>query len=370
MSSPASVGSRVTGDVLMVGSLPYPDAETAFRAAAAGLGDRVSCLTDGEPAERQLWVWYLPQFIYSNHPDLIETHHPADPTSQPTEEQGVQRGASEAFWWHFKVKDGVEELRFDLGYGRFAIESYAVFTRLRNDGVIPAGVKFQVALPTATSAVDPFAPDQRDRELMEAAYRDAIDRNIQEMLDHIPVEELVIQYDAAWEICDVAIGDENYYPFWPQRTTAEKIDHHLGLLRGLAAVVPPDVALGYHWCYGTAGGWPMVAMEDLSLCVDLANRAVAEAPRKVDYIHMPVAETADDAFYAPLADLNVGDTRIFLGLVHFHEEDTETFEARVATAHRYLPDFGIAAVCGYGREDPEKAGDIFALHRACADLLS
>jgi hypothetical protein len=38
------------------------------------------------------------------------------------------------------VRDGVTDLRFDdLGYGRFALDAYAELTRLRDEGVIPAG---------------------------------------------------------------------------------------------------------------------------------------------------------------------------------------------------------------------------------------
>ena len=82
---------------------------------------------------------------------------------------------------------------------------------------------------------------------------------------------------------------------------------------------------------------------------------------------MPVDVTSADAFYAPLADLEVGDTKIYLGLVHHHEETNDAFEARVTTAKKYLSDFGVAAVCGYGRVNPEEAGDIFKMHIECAD---
>jgi hypothetical protein len=117
------------------------------------------------------------------------------------------------------------------------------------------------------------------------------------------------------------------------------------------------------------GGWPMVDMTDLGLCVELANAAVAAAHRHLDFIHMPVDVTSDDAFYGPLANLDVGDTKIYLGLVHFHEETSDAFRARVATAQKYLSDFGVAAVCGYGRANPDEAGDIFKMHVECAELL-
>ena len=139
MTSTTEIKSRVKGDVLLVGSLPYPNSEMALREAAQGVGQYVACLTDGEPGERQFWVQYLPEFIFTNHPDLVETHHPQfAPDVQPVDEEGVQRGAGEPFWWTFAIKEGVKDLRFDLGYGDFALESYKIFAHLQGEGEIPA----------------------------------------------------------------------------------------------------------------------------------------------------------------------------------------------------------------------------------------
>jgi hypothetical protein len=55
--------------------------------------------------------------------------------------------------------------------------------------------------------------------------------------------------------------------------------------------------------------------------------------------------------------------------VHFHEETGDAFRARVAIAEKYLSDFGVAAVCGYGRANAGEAGDIFKMHVECAELL-
>ena len=41
----------------------------------------------------------------------------------------------------------------DLGYARAATESYEVFRRLRAEGVIAPGTRFQVALPTPTAVI-------------------------------------------------------------------------------------------------------------------------------------------------------------------------------------------------------------------------
>jgi hypothetical protein len=112
----------------------------------------------------------------------------------------------------------------------------------------------------------------------------------------------------------------------------------------------------------------MTAMADLRLCVDLSNDTVPRAGRRVDYVHMPVPVDPGPEFFAPLADLDIGDTKVYLGLVH-HEDGIEGARRRIALAGEVLPEFGIAAVCGYGREDPAAVGDVLALHRACAAEL-
>jgi hypothetical protein len=371
MSEQTISPQRAVGDIHLVGSLPFSDAESAFRSTAHSLGGRVAALPDGEPGQRKFWVNYMPQFIFSNHPDLTAIHIPdaGGPEAQPVEDEGVRPGAALAYRWTFKINDDVDVFAFDLGYGEFALESWATFKRLRDAGGIPAGTRFQVSLPSTVSAIDGFFESADDRERAHRAYEQAIAKNVQEILAVVPAEDILFQIDFCIEVIDAAIGDETYYPFWEDRTYAEKLALHLGELTSLEDVFPEEAPLGIHLCFGTWGGWPMVDMKDLSLCVELANKAVAMSHRHLDFIHMPVDVTSADAFYAPLADLDVGDTRIYLGLVHHHEESSDAFSARVATAKKYLSDFGVAAVCGYGRVNPDEAGDIFKMHIECADLL-
>ncbi len=126
--------------------------------------------------------------------------------------------------------------------------------------------------------------------------------------------------------------------------------------------------LGIHWCYGTWGGWPMKDMGDLSACVRMSNEAKQRSAHDLSYIHMPVVAEPDDAFFAPLDDLDIGDTVVYLGLVH--TDGAEGCRERIALAHRHLDHFGIGAVCGYGRVDPAELPDIFRLHQACSHVLS
>jgi len=103
--------------------------------------------------------------------------------------------------------------------------------------------------------------------------------------------------------------------------------------------------VGYHFCFGTFGGWPRFAPPDLGQTVNLANAFVAASARPVDWLHIPALDRVDEAFYRPLADLKPGGARVYLGLIH----SMNTYKARLAVARKFLPDFGVAAYCGFGR---------------------
>ncbi len=77
-----------------------------------------------------------------------------------------------------------------------------------------------------------------------------------------------------------------------------------------------EAALGFHFCFGTFGGWPRFAPTDLGRAVELINAAVKATGRQVDWVYIPTLDRTDDEFYAPLANLDVGDARVYLGLIH------------------------------------------------------
>jgi hypothetical protein len=62
----------------------------------------------------------------------------------------------------------------------------------------------------------------------------------------------------------------------------------------------------------------------------------------------PTLDRTDDAFYAPLGKLDTKGARIYLGAIH----NMATLKERVAAARKFLPDFGLAAYCGFGRTPP------------------
>jgi hypothetical protein len=360
--------SGLGGDVLLVGSMPFDDVEEVFRAAAARLRGHVGCLPDGEIGPRKNWVGMLPELVFSGHPALEELRAPGGELEQPEPAEDAPPVEEIEGFWTFRVRPGAD-LRFaDLRYAGFAKESYEVFSRLRDEGTIEPGIRFQLCLPAPNSAIVAFFEDVENWPRVQRAYMDRLAEEIDEVLERIPADDLVVQFDHAWEVVDLAMGERNYFRFWPRATFAEKYERHVSWVEELSRTVPEEALLGYHWCYGTWGGWPMTAMEDLSLCVRLSNDAVRRSARRVDYVHMPVVRDPDDAFFEPLVELDVGETRVFLGLIH--ETDVEGFARRLELAHCYLRDFGVAGVCGYGRLDPNELPAVLDAHAACAGALS
>ena len=148
-----------------------------------------------------------------------------------------------------------------------------MFRRLRDEGVIDHDVRFQLASGHVL-AIDWSFENPDDWPALHRAYNDRMRRD-RAALDEIPADDLVIQWDVAWEFVDLAIGDKRLFAFFPQLTVEEKFQRYAAQLDELWQGIPDEALLGYHWCYGTWGGWPMVAMEDLSLCVRMSNEARA-----------------------------------------------------------------------------------------------
>ena len=80
----------------------------------------------------------------------------------------------------------------------------------------------------------------------------------------------------------------------------------------------------------------------------IANAAIHAAGRRMDWVNIPTLDVIEDRFFAPLADLNFSETRVFLGAIH----NNTTLKARLKVAQKYLPKFGLSAYCGFGRLEP------------------
>lgn len=344
--------------LMLVGSVPYDTVEEVFETFGAGLGDRLIAMPDGEVGPRRHWISKVHYQVFAGHPEL-------EVLRRPEYENGAERlyPRSAADSWLFKVRDGVDKVRFGdpgwrLGYARDALNSWFVFRTLREKGALPAGMRFQVSLPSVNSVLAPRVfPEPGDLEKIKPGYEEAVKAELQTIVDRIPAADLAIQWDCATELQDAYGAVAGLDP-------DTMVERNVGQFRRLCPVVPDEALLGFHLCFGTLGGWPRFAPDDLSGAVALANAFVEGTGRRVDWVHIPVLDRSDDAFFAPLADLRPGGAAVYLGMVHH----MDGFADRLASARKYLPGFGIGAFCGFGREDPGTLRGVLDDHLKAAAL--
>ena len=343
----------MSGQLLLVGSIPLDTPQEVFQSFGAPLGKFLFAMPDGEVGPRRHWISRVHYQVLAAHPELEVVQRPAP------DENGIERqhprNAADAWW--FKVKDGVSQVRFGdpgwrLGYARDAINSYFVFNVMKEKGVLPSHLRFQVSIPMVNSVLPPrIFPDQTDLDRIRPGYEAATCAEIATIVQKIPAKDLAIQWDCSTEVQDS-------YGAIPGFPLEGAIERNLSEVRNLAPNIPRDVALGYHFCFGTLGGWPRFQPEDLSQVVELANGFVEASGRPVDWIHIPVLDRTDDAFYAPLQGLNPQGARVYLGAIH----NMSRFKERIATARKYLPDFGLGAYCGFGRQPTSELPHILNDH--------
>jgi hypothetical protein len=347
-------------NLLLVGSVPLDTVEDVMRTFGAPLARHLPALPDGEVGERRSWVNRLGYQVFNGHMDLDTIRRP-----KPVDgvEQLLPRSREDS--WQFKVRPGVERVRFGnpgsrLGYARDAVNSYFVFRTLREKGILPDGLRFQISIPMVNSVVRPlYFPDPEDLARIRPGFEAALAAEVAAILDKIPHQDLAIQWDCAWELQAVCGAGKAV----PQEL---EIETHVPAIGRLSNAIPQAVQLGFHFCFGTFGGWPAFAPDDLGRPVDLINAAVVRTGRRVDWVHIPTLDRVDEEFYAPLARLDAKGARVYLGAIH----NMATLKRRVDVARKFLPDFGLAAYCGFGRTPPGEMPRILEDHLAAVEIAT
>ena len=331
--------------VHLVGSVPLGGAEDVFRVANSILGGRLRRIPDGETGERINWIGWQARFIGSNpHFEMIPPN-PTDYAPLP----------------HFQLRSPLSsgEITFEqLGYADAAKTSYAVFSQLKQAGLIPAATRFQVSLPTPLAPIIAFIVP-RDQAVVEPAYEAAMFAELDQIAAAIPHHELSIQWDVAVEFGILERATPTSFED-AKKVVVER------LVR-LGNRVPVDIELGYHLCYGDAGHKHFIEPEDASKLVEVANAISAGVRRQINWIHMPVPRNrTDDAYFAPLRHLHLHpETELYLGLVHF-TDGVEGTRRRIAAAQKVVADFGVATECGMGRRNAATIPELLRIHSEVA----
>jgi hypothetical protein len=342
--------------VHFVGSIPLPDSETVFRTLSAAVGRHLIRLPDGESGIRKTWIRFLQDVLAKDPAIEIATDMPPFRFVQ----------------WDGKlireiprlcVKPGatLDSARIRTGYAEMAIESWAVFERLQKAGTIPAGVKFQISIPT------PVAPTYNnivpsDRQKLLAALTPHFIGEVAKIAKALPNDRIAIQ----WDVCQEVLAWENYYDQGPVDFRTETID----VLRRIGDGVPAGIEMGYHLCYGSPADEHLVQPKDMGVMVEMTNAIVAGVGRSIQFFHMPVPKNrTDDAYFAPLKGLKFGpETELYLGLIHYNDAAGDA--ARLAAARRYARVDGVGTECGMARGDPARLPALLAAHAKAVEAAA
>jgi len=338
----------------LVGSVPLKSADDVFLTAARDLGDRLERIPDGETGDRIEWIHFqLPIIAATPGMTSVDFVFPDEIELPPDVPREGSLFAPES-------EEATAGLAFgNLRYADEAIASYQRFRELKEAGEIPDHMRFQVSLPTALAVMSWFAPEARPA--VEPAYEGALLREVEKIVSAIPHDQLAIQFDLCIEV--FMLEDYPLLPPWFDDVLGGILDR----VEAHANAVPDDVELGFHLCYGDWKGQRQAEPTDAGNLVLLANAVTDRITRPVAWIHLPVPRGMDAGPWAPpLADLKLRDeTRLYLGLVHGPDSLEESRELAELCA-QYVPEFGVATVCGIGRQPEEAVEPILAVHRELA----
>ena len=336
---------------LLVGSVPLDSSEEVFETMSEQLGDRLKRIPDGETGPRYIWIGWQLEVLKG-----VEGLEYVPPPPDAYTPQGTVR-----------VKDGVDpkSIVFDnLGYADEALKSWAIFKRKQDAGEIPAETRFQVSIPPPIAIASAYLQENFDD--VKDAYEAGIFNEVQRIVDGIPHDKLAIQ----WDVCVEVWWFEGWLPV-PFSPVLEGIVEQL---TRCANTVPEGVELGIHFCYGDYEHQHLREPEDIQACVTIFNGIAQSIKRNIDWAHFPVPiERDDDKYFEPLKALaDRPECEIFIGLVHIRD-GAEGAERRMATAHKFVKEFGIATECGMGRRTEGRGGskdeliELLKIHAAVSD---
>ena len=334
--------------VHLVGSIPLPDSETVFRTVCRALGASIKRIPDGETGDRSRWIWFQRNML-ENHPDM-EIDASVEPFRLFQWDGKLLR---ETPWIKFKDSADPSTSSFPTGYRDAAVESYQVFARLQEEGVIGPAVRFQVSIPSPMATAYMYITPKA-REAYLPAYERALAHAVSGILGAIPHDRLAIQ----WDVCQEVLLFEDYFEGRPAGYKQQIFDE----LARIGSLVPEKVELGYHLCYGSPADEHLIMPKDMAILLEISNGITSRLSRRLDFLHLPVPKDRTDAgYFEPLRSLSVPEsTEVMLGLIHY--DDAQGDAARINTASDFLESFGVATECGWGRTDPARLNGLLESH--------
>jgi hypothetical protein len=331
------------------GGVNLADAETVMREIAARVPAGVRRIPDGETGDRQQWIffqlqkfWQTPGLEEAGTVDLTEGYE-----QMPKVRVAAGMSPGDIAWPN-------------LGYADAYQGSFEIFRRLQDEGLIPAGVRFQVEYPTPLASINAWIVED-DQAPLEASYERALFADLDRLLAGVPHDRLAVQWDVAVEFGILELGFG--------AGTARTIDDVVTRLVRCVEHVPADVPVGLHLCYGDYRHRHFKEPESLELQVRVAGLLAGRAGRPVNFFAFTVPQyQRERAYFEPLRSLDVpAGTELYFALVPYHpaEQAEGTTAEQVRLVDEYLGDreWGICTECGMARAERQDIPMLLDLHR-------
>ena len=337
------------------GSVNLDDAESVMREIAARIPSGLRRIPDGETGDRGNWIYFqLQKFLQL--PWLVPTR-PLDAADGEYDQLPQLR-----------LADGTDPAQVswpDLGYADAYLGSYKVFAALREQGVIPPGVRFQVEYPTPLASISGYIVPEQQQALLDS-YERAMFADLGRLLAAVPANEVAVQWDVAVEF---GILEEAFAP-----GGAQAFDAIIAALARCVDQVPAGIPVGLHLCYGDYGHQHFMQPESLALQVRVLNAVTTAAGRPVSFVSFTVPQDQrEESYFAPLAGLAADPvTELNFALVPYHPAEqaqgttgdlVRFIDAALAASPGGRRDWGVCTECGMGRVSRDEILALLDLHR-------
>ena len=337
------------------GSVNLDDAESVMREIAARIPSGLRRIPDGETGDRGNWIYFqLQKFLQL--PWLVPTR-PLDAADGEYDQLPQLR-----------LADGTDPAQVswpDLGYADAYLGSYKVFAALREQGVIPPGVRFQVEYPTPLASISGYIVPEQQQALLDS-YERAMFADLGRLLAAVPANEVAVQWDVAVEF---GILEEAFAP-----GGAQAFDAIIAALARCVDQVPAGIPVGLHLCYGDYGHQHFMQPESLALQVRVLNAVTTAAGRPVSFVSFTVPQDQrEESYFAPLAGLAADPvTELNFALVPYHPaeqaqgttgDQVRFIDAALAASPGGRRDWGVCTECGMGRVSRDEILALLDLHR-------
>ncbi|MGH3191297.1 MAG: hypothetical protein ACRDPY_45205 [Streptosporangiaceae bacterium] len=336
------------------GSVNLADTESVMREIASRVPSGLQRLPDGETGDRGNWILFQLQ-RFMQWPSLTTAQ--AGDGGQGDYERPPQ----------LQLADGVDPAEMtwpNLGYADAYLASHKTFVALREQGIVPEGVRFQVEYPTPMASIGAYIVADQQATLLPS-YEQAMFADLDRVLAAIPPGEVAVQWDVAVEF---GVLEEAFGP-----GGAQALDMIVAALVRCIDQVPAEVPVGLHLCYGDYGHAHFKQPESLALQVRVLNAVAAAASRPVSFVSFTVPQyQRGGAYFAPLADLADHGIELNFALVPYHpaeqaagttDDQVRLIDEALASSPGGRRDWGVCTECGMGRVDRADVAALLDLHR-------